>query len=166
MDFEKLYREYFHTVYGFVLSMSHDSQIAEELTQETFLKALKKMSSFKEGTNAKAWLCQIAKNLFYDYSRHTKAEQTLDEDTIENFMQELYPSVESSLIEKELNIHIHKILHTLDEPYKEVFSLRVFGELSFADIGSIFDKSDGWARITYFRARNKIREEFENENGS
>lgn len=166
MDFEKLYREYFHTVYGFILSMSHDPYIAEELTQETFLKALKKMNSFKDGSNAKAWLCQIAKNLFYDYSRRKKPEQDPDGTVIENVVLELYPSVEESLVKWELNFRIHKILHTLDEPYKEVFSLRVFGELSFADIGSIFDKSDGWARITYFRARNKIREEFEKENGS
>lgn len=165
MDFEKLYIEYFHTVYGYLLSMSHDPHISEELTQEAFLKALKKISMFQSGTNAKAWLCQIAKNLFYDYIRRNKLVVKPCDSTIDQFVQELYPDVEESLIEKELSIRIHKILHTLAEPYREVFSLRVFGELSFTDIGAIFDKSDGWARTTYFRAKSKIREELKNENG-
>lgn len=165
MDFDKLYMEYFKTVYNYVLSISHDYHIAEELTQETFFKAMRKIDSFKAGTNAKAWLCQIAKNLFYDRSRRAKHDLDLDDDTVNQLVRELYPDIEESLIEKEMTGHIHRILHRLDEPYKEVFSLRVFGELSFSDIGAIFGKSDGWARVTYYRAKSKIREELENENG-
>lgn len=164
MDFDKLYIEYFQTVYAYLLSISHDSILAEELTQETFFKALKKIESFKDGTNAKAWLCQIAKNLFYDHSRRAKHNTDFDDAIMEQLVHELSPGIEESLSEKELTVRIHKILHKLDDPYKEVFSLRVFGELAFSDIGVIFDKSDGWARVTYYRATSKIREEIKNEN--
>lgn len=165
MDFDRLYTAYFQIVYDYLLSISHDNQIAEELTQETFFKAMKKIGSFKEGTNAKAWLCQIAKNLLYDRSRHAKHNLDIDDDILNQFVGELCPDVESSLIEKEQACCIHRILHGLEEPYKEVFSLRVLGELSFSDIGDIFGKSEGWVRVTYHRAKCKIREELKNENG-
>lgn len=163
MDFERLYTEYFQAVYGYVLSVSHDRALAEELTQETFFKALKKIDSFKEGTNIKAWLCQIAKNLYYDHCRGKKHAADND-DVIDNLAREIDPDIEESFAEKELTGAIHRILHKMDEPYKEVFSLRVFGELSFSDIGELFGKSDGWARVTYYRAKSKIREELEHEN--
>mgnify|MGYP003310640378 CR=1 FL=1 len=163
MGFDELYIEYFQAVYAYLLSISHDGILAEELTQETFFKALKKIDSFKEGTNAKAWLCQIAKNLFYDHSKRIKKDVNFDNAIMEQLVHELYPNIDESLYEKDLTVRVHKILHKLDEPYKEVFNMRVFGELSFSDIGEIFDKSDGWARVTYYRATNKIKEELKNE---
>ena len=94
MDFDKLYNEYFQTVYGYLLSISHDHNLAEELTQETFFKALKKINSFKTGTNARAWLCQIAKNLFYDRSRRAKHDLDLNEDTMDQLVRDLFTGVE------------------------------------------------------------------------
>lgn len=164
MDFDKLYRAYFQTVYGFVLSISHDRHIAEDIVQETFLRAMKKIDSFKADSNAKTWLCQIAKNLFYDYSRHTKRNLDMDDDTMHQFIHELYPSVEESLIKKETAGRAYRILRELEETYRNVFSMRVIGELSFSDIGTVFGKSDGWARVTYYRAKCRIREELKNEN--
>lgn len=163
MEFEEMYTEYFSIVYSYVLSLSHDSSLAEELTQETFFKALKRIDTFKQGTNEKAWLCQIAKNLFFDHSKRAGKLACLDETFTEDVQQELCSDIEEAVCDKELSIRIHKILHKMEEPYKEVFCLRVFGELSFSEIGDIFDKSDGWARVTYFRARKKIREEIGNE---
>lgn len=163
MGFEEMYTEYFSTVYSYVLALSHDKSLAEELTQETFFKALRRIDSYKQGTNVKAWLCQIAKNLFIDHSRREGKLTGLDEALTEQLQPDLCPGIEDAVCDKDLSMRIHMILHKMEEPYKEVFSLRVFGELSFAEIGEIFDKSDGWARVTYFRATKKIREEIGNE---
>lgn len=159
MDIEKIYSEYFSVVYGYILSICRDSLTAEEITQETFFKAMKKIDDFRGESSLKVWLCQIAKNTFYNYE---KARQKLVE------IPENYDESISSLEDDYMNTfdskRAHKILHNLKEPYKEVFSLRTFGELSFSDIGELFGKSDSWARVTYYRAKMMIKEEMENEN--
>ena len=157
VDIEKLYHDYFSIVYKYILSMSGDPLVAEEITQETFFKALKKIDDFRGESTVKSWLCQIAKNTFYDYAkiqgRHT---ELLEE------YEEFSTSIEDAFITKDDSKAIHRILHHLKEPYKEVFSLRTFGELSFSDIAELFGKTDSWARVTFHRARLMIREEMEN----
>ena len=159
MDIEKIYSEYFSVVYGYILSICRDSLTAEEITQETFFKAMKKIDDFRGESSLKVWLCQIAKNTFYNYE---KAKQKLVE-IPENY-DESISSLEDDYINAFDSKRAHKILHNLKEPYKEVFSLRIFGELSFSDIGELFSKSDSWARVTYYRAKMMIKEEMENEN--
>lgn len=159
MDIEKIYSEYFSVVYGYILSICRDSLTAEEITQETFFKAMKKIDDFRGESSLKVWLCQIAKNTFYNYE---KAKQKLVE-IPENY-DESISSLEDDYINAFDSKRAHKILHNLKEPYKEVFSLRTFGELSFSDIGELFSKSDSWARVTYYRAKMMIKEEMENEN--
>ena len=156
MDLENLYNDYFSIVYRYILSISNDPLTAEEITQETFFKALKKIDDFRGDCSVRVWLCQIAKNTYYDYIRQRSRFSYLNEnDTPESYAEYDYMS---GLDSKDA----HRILHKLKEPYKEVFSLRVFGELSFSDIGELFNKSDSWARVTFHRARLMIREEMEN----
>lgn len=157
MDIEKLYQEYFSVVYRYILSISKDPLTAEEITQETFFKALKKIDDFRGESSVKVWLCQIAKNAYYDYVKHqSKYDELPDE------YGEPQGSVEDDYLVKAYAKELHKILHNLTEPYKEVFSLRTFGELSFSDIGELFGKSDSWARVTYHRAKLMIKEEMGN----
>ena len=150
-DFQEIYTLYFTDVYKYVLSLCRDPKLAEEITQETFFKAIKKLDGFRGQCRLFVWLCQIAK---YTYFSHQEKHAT--EPAIES---EGNGSVEDALLQKETAFEIHQILHRLSEPYKEVFSLRVFGELSFKQIGLLFGKTENWARVTYYRARIKIKEE-------
>lgn len=158
-DFNEIYSLYFKDVYKYVLSISRDEMIAEEITQETFFKALKNIDKFDEKCKLYVWLCQIAKNTFFTYRKKEKYHEDLT--VAENVLVE--SSIEQSLLSKESVFNIHKELHSLDEPYKEVFMLRVFGDLSFSQIGSLFEKTESWARVTYHRAKMKLKERMECE---
>lgn len=156
-DFEQVYQRYFKDVYRFALSLCRNESVAEEITQETFFKALSKIDSFNGTCELYVWLCQIAKNTYFSFC---KREKRLNGDT--ELEQLTAPdSLEEALDCKEMAFQIHKCLHTLAEPYKEVFSLRMFGELSFGQIAELFGKSESWARVTYHRARLKIKEELQ-----
>ncbi|MBE5868685.1 MAG: RNA polymerase sigma factor [Lachnospiraceae bacterium] len=154
-DFQEVYNLYFREVYRYALSLCRNESIAEEITQETFYKALAKLDSFDGKCKVSVWLCQIAKNTYISMCRKDKH---LDPNT----NTDLLPgdgSIEESFFDRETAFAIHKVLHTLEEPYKEVFSLRTFGELSFKQIAELFGKTETWARVTYHRARLKIKEE-------
>jgi RNA polymerase sigma factor (sigma-70 family) len=152
-EFESIYDQYFRDVYSFVLSLSRNEQIAEEITQETFFKALKNIDKFKGNCKINVWLCQIAKNTYFTYLDKQKRFGTDDipEEISEN-------SIESMIMNKEETFRLHKALHRLKDPYKEVFTLRVFGELSFKQISQLFEKTESWARVTFHRAKGKIRD--------
>ena len=154
-DFQEVYNLYFRDVYRYALSLCRNESVAEEITQETFYKALAKLDSFDGKCKVSVWLCQIAKNTYISMCRkdrhlHPSADtDLLPEDG----------SIEERLFDRETAFAIHKVLHTLEEPYKEVFSLRTFGELTFKQIAELFGKTEVWARVTYHRARLKIKEE-------
>ena len=151
IDFEELYQRFFRDVYLFVLAMIKDPHIAEEITQETFFKALKEIKHFRGNCSVKSWLCQIAKNLYISYTRKKKPVHS---DALEEMPDD--SDVENLCIKKNEALSIYKVLHCLNEPYKEVFTLRVLGDLSFREIAEIFGKQENWARVTYHRARLKI----------
>ena len=158
MDIENVYRDYFSVVYRYILSLSRDPLTAEEITQETFFKALKKIDDFRGDSSIRVWLCGIAKNAYLD---HVKRQNKLSE--LPEELAEPAPSVEDAFFLSADAKEIHRILHSLREPYKEVFSLRTFGELAFSDIAELFGKSESWARVTYHRARMMIKEEMKND---
>jgi len=153
-EFKKIYSEYFTNIYKFVLSLCHNETVAEDIAQETFLKAMENIKNFKSDCTLKVWLCQIAKNTYISYYRKNKK---ITEQNIE-FTDECF---ESKLMDKETAFEIHKVIHDLDEPYKEIFSLRIFSELSFAQIGELFKKTESWARVTFHRAKIKVKEKIE-----
>lgn len=162
MNIEELYRTYFDIVYRYIRSISQDGSLAEEVTQETFFKALKKADQFRGDCDVRVWLCQIAKNTLYDHLKKQK-KQLLGDEKLEKTESAGGELLEEKLAQRSQAMEIHKVLHRLSEPYKEVFSLRTFGELTFREIGMLFGKSENWARVTYYRARVKIREELEYE---
>lgn len=152
MDFEEVYNRYSQDVYRFCLSLCRNHTVADDITSETFLKAIKSGGKFEGGHSVKVWLCQIAKNTYYDYLKKQSKLTEIPEDlpSESNFELELLNKAEA--------LKIHKLLHQFEDPYKEVFSLRVFSELSFAEIGEIFGKSENWARVTFHRAKLKLKE--------
>ena len=168
MDIEKLYRGYITPVYRYTLSLVHDPDMAEEITQETFFRALKKINDYRGEASLKVWLCQIARNLSFDsLKRQLKITALTKHDDDESNDYELPAGSESDpeeqLLRKQTAMKIHRILHDLKEPYKEVFQLRTFGDLSFAEIGELFGKSESWARVTYYRSRMMIKEELDED---
>lgn len=150
-DFEEVYRLYFADVYKYVLALSRDGAVAEEITQETFFRALSTIGTFRGDCQLRVWLCQIARNLYTDHCRERQRFR-------ESAPEAGDDGIEEGFADRDAARRLHVLLHALPEPYREVFSLRTFGELPFADIGALFGKSGSWARVTYFRARQKLKE--------
>ena len=154
---EKLYEAFYMKVFSYVMTLTKDQNDAMEITQETFFRAISTEHSFRGESDSYTWLCAIAKNLFIDEKRrHSRFEQVELEE-----QQDTGKSFEKSLMDSDTSIRVHRVLHEMEEPYKEVFQLRIFGELSFKEIGSIFGKTETWARVTYHRARIMIKERME-----
>lgn len=151
---EKLYEAFYMKVFSYVMTLAKDRINAEEITQETFFRAISTEKSFRGESDSYTWLCAIAKNIFIDEKRRYANQ---DDEPGED-IPDTNNVIEDDLADKDMSLRIHSILHRLEEPYKEVFQLRVFGELSFTEIGSIFGKTETWARVTYHRARLKIKE--------
>ena len=150
---KRLYNAYYMRVFSYVMTMAGDRHLAEEITQEAFFRAFSKNAAFRNESDEVTWLCAIAKNCFVDEKRRrTKTEP------IPETLPSGGASVEQEITDKDSSFRIHTVLHTMDEPYREVFELRVFGDLSFQQIGTIFGKTENWARVTYHRARLKLKE--------
>ena len=158
MDFERIYRMYFKDVFLYLRALSADTNTAEEITQETFVKALRSIDTFDGSKDIRAWLFTITRNTYYTYCR--RQARYADEELSEN-EPDIWPDFTEQFADEERALQIHRFLHGMDEPYKEVFSLRVFGELPFEKIGAIFGKSSGWARVTFYRAKKQIIEYME-----
>ena len=157
--FEEVYRQYYRQVYFYVLGLCRNEHIAEEITQETFFKVLKQMDTFRGECRINVWITQIAKNTFFNYCRRKKLDpESSLEDVEENIEVKTKKSLEEKIMDKEAAQEIHMVLHEMPEPYREVFWMRTFGELSFREIGNIHGKTESWARVVYHRARLMIKE--------
>jgi len=152
-DFEKVYNEHFLDVYKYVLSLSQNEAIAEEVTQETFFKAMQSIDKFTGTCKLYVWLCQIAKNTYFSSCQKGKRYFS-DSDT--DLSAEI--DIEADYLDKDATKRLHILLHNLNEPYKEVFTLRIFGELPFLQIGELFGKTDSWARLIFHRAKRQLQE--------
>lgn len=161
---DELYKEYSKLVFYYLNSLSGNSYIAEELTQETFYRAIKGITKFNNECKISTWLCKIAKNTWNDYLRKEKFPKTFSIDD-ENFIEKiiLEESFEDNIEDKSQIISLYKYIHKLDEDTREVFYLRLKGELSFKEIGEILDKSEDWARLTFYRGKIKLKEAMNNK---
>ena len=149
----KLYEAHYMRVFSYAMTLTGNREMAEELTQETFFRAFSKSSEFRKESDEVTWLCAIAKNCFVDETRRRNKTGPIPEE-----LPASGRSIEQQVTDKDSSFRIHAALHTMDEPYREVFELRIFGELSFSQIGTIFGKTENWARVTYHRARLKLQE--------
>lgn len=151
-EFERIYKEHFDTVYGFLIRLCRSASLAEELAQETFFRAMRSLGKFDGRCRIEVWLCQIAKNAYYSHMRRQKDKRHILPE-IDGGLH-----VEDAILDRDQAMTVHAHLHELTEPYKEVFMLRVFGELEYAQIAKLFAKTESWARVTYHRAKIKITE--------
>ena len=148
--FEEVYREYQQMIERFLLRLCGNQHLAEELMQETFTQALRHWDDFRGQSSISTWLCTIAKRLLYDTVRRREALPLEEADAI------AADDVTDALVRSDRLMAAHRLVHRLPEPMREVFTLRTFGDLSHAQIGSLLGKSDNWARVTYYRARQQL----------
>ena len=157
-DIEEIYKQYSNTVYKYLFCLTHSEELSEDLTQETFAIAVKEINKFKGNCKISVWLCQIAKHLWYKKLKRENKEkhisfEELDAEIIEN------ETTEEIICKQEENLKLFKEIQKLDSVSKEIIYLRMFGNLSFIEIGEILGKTANWARVTFYRAKQKIREE-------
>ena len=153
-DMREVYRQHARTVYKFLLAKTRDEHLAEELTQETFYQAVKSVDRFDGTCKVSVWLCQIAKHLWYQSLRKQKRETPLSP---EDMPEAPGPSAEERLLEREGRMDLLRLVHGLPEPAREVVYLRAFGGLSFREIGDVCGKTETWARVTFYRSKEKLR---------
>ena len=148
-----IYRHHAQTVYKFLLSQTRDPGLAEELTQETFYQAVRSIDRFDGKCKVSVWLCQIAKHLWYQQLRKQKREVPLSEEGVDVPL----PSAEEETLDRAGRLELLRQVHSLPEPYREVVYLRAFGDLSFREIGDVLGKTETWARVTFYRGKEKLR---------
>lgn len=158
---EEIYKEYSKYIYNYLSSFTN-AEIAEELMQETFYSAMKNINKFKNNSSLKTWLYKIAKNKLTDYYKKTNKMQEINFDNVNESLL-LINSFEEDYMNRDELINVYKKIHKLDEKSKEVVLLRVKCEFNFKEIGDIIGKTEEWARITFYRAKVKLKEDFENE---
>lgn len=149
-DFERICQAEYQAVRRFLLRLSGNESLAEELTQETFYQAMRHWKDFRRQCAVSTWLCGIAKRLFYTYCRRPPPLP------VERLPEGAQGSLEDGLMDRERRLQIHRLLHCLPEPYKEVVTLRTFGELSHQEIGALFDRPESWSRMTYYRGKQLL----------
>lgn len=158
MDFEDVYRRYFGDVYRYLLRLSGSETVAEDVTSETFLRAMQALPRFRGDCDVRVWLCRIARNTYFSICRdpdNLPMEEPGEE------QRDSAPSPEEETLRREEGQRLRRLLHSLEEPYREVFLWRHYGGLGFREIGQLFGKSENWACVTYHRARGKLRKEWE-----
>ena len=155
-DIEQIYKEYFQTVNKYLFCLTRNNDISEELTQETFYRAVKKINTYRGECKISVWLCQIAKNLWYDYCRKNKNTSIKNEDDL--FNNQPINTLEEKIIANDEKISLYKKMQKLDDKTREVMYLRITGELNFKEIGVILNKTENWARVTFYRGKNKLKE--------
>ena len=160
-NLDEIYEECFETAYEYLFCLTHNSDISEELTQETFYRAVKKINTYNGKCKISVWLCQIAKHLWYNQCRKNKRIV----DTDETFDIEDPQNLEEQFIAGEEKVLLYKKMQNLDEKTREVMYLRITGELSFKEIGEILGKTENWARVTFYRGKSKLKEVDGNEKG-
>lgn len=157
-DFDSIYRQHGKTVYFFLLSLTHDEALSEELTQETMFRAIMNIGTFRGDSKISVWLCQIAKNLYYEWQKKSKRTVQMDETVMQS---DDGRDIVAELADKDMAARILCHLHELDDPYKEVFMLHALGDVPLTQISQLFGKSNSWARVTYYRAKAMITAKLE-----
>lgn len=160
-ELENIYRQYALPLKKYVYSLCYDSTLADDIVSETFFRAIKNIDSFYGG-NIFTWLCTIAKNIFFNYTKKKETSNlSLDEtDYVEPVSKE---STEDEVVRKETNELLYAGINELEELDRQVIILRIFADMSFKEIGNRLGKSENWARVAFFRSKDKLRRRMREE---
>ena len=157
---EEVYRQYARVVYRYLLGLTRDEDLAEELTQETFYQAVRTSGRYDGSAQVSTWLCGIAKNVLRTHWRKHPPTDDIDDVTLPA------PSAEAAVLEAEDRLSLFQRVHALKEPAREVVYLRTCGNLSFKEIGAVLGKTENWARVTFYRAKEQLRKDVDFDAGS
>lgn len=155
--FQKVYEEYAQPVYRFLLSLTGSDDLAEELLAETFYQAFRYIDRFEGRCSIYTWLCQIGKNAWLKEVRRSKRYRELRLEDVNFPDQKL--SIEDQIVNREMYLKVLKGVQELPEPYRDVFILHTLGDVTLKEIANMYEKTESWARVTYFRAKQKIVQE-------
>lgn len=151
-ELDEIYRLYAGDVYRYLFSLCRNEHLAQDLLQDVMLKAVTGFDKFRGDSSVKTWLFTIAKNLYLNHvKRADNRNLPIEEEVLRS-----EDNLEERIMDQSQALHIHRLVHSLDDPYREVFTLRVFAELKFDDIGAVFGKTGNWARVSFYRAKEKI----------
>lgn len=156
-NIEEIYNENANIVYKYIFCLSQNEELSEEITQETFAIAIKELNKFRGDCKISVWLCQIAKHLWYKELKRNKLKKQVPLDDVkENIISD---ELEEQYFLKEDKLQLYKSMQKLDSKTKEVMYLRLMGNLNFNEIAEILNKTPNWARVIFFRGKQKIKEE-------
>lgn len=161
-NIESIYQEYSKLIFKYLLCLSHNAEIAEDLTQETFLSAFNNINKFKGECKISTWLCQIAKNLWYKELKKSKKISFVQIDNIKESLKDI-SNMDETLLNNEYRQTLYSEIQKLEESVRQVIYLRIIGEFSFKQIGEMLGKKENWARVTYYRGKEKMKEGKYNE---
>ena len=153
---DAIYKKYCKCVYNFLYKLTNDIELSEELTQETFYKAVKNIHTFKDDCKISVWLCKIAKNTWLDSIKKNKNIKDMADNEL--FERESLETTDETVISNQGKLELYKKIQKLDEKTRDVIYLRITGDLNFKEIGDIFNKTENWARITFYRGKQKLKE--------
>ena len=154
---DEIYRQHAQTVYRYLLGLTRDADLAEELTQETFYQAIRTSDRFDGSCRVSTWLCAIARNVLKTHRRKHPPQEDVDDQILPT------ASAEDETLDRQGHLALLQQIHALPEPGREVLYLRLFGGLSFREIGSVLGKTENWARVTFYRAKEHLRKEVERD---
>ena len=157
-DIEKIYQEHARTVYKYIFCLTGNKELSEEIVQETFEVAIKNINKFKGECKISTWLCQIAKYIWYKNLKREKKVENISFESIENMVVSDF-ALEEVILEKQEKIEIFKKIQKLDEQTRNVMYLRILGNLDYKEIAEVMDKTPTWARVVFFRGKQKLKEE-------
>ena len=163
-NMDVVYRQHAQTVFKYLMVLTHEVDLAEELTQETFYQAVRNIDRFDESCKITTWLCAIAKNQYFSYmKKHVRMQVDSDVDLMSDGADRIGNTVsaEQEVMQQIGQVELLKKLHAFPEPGREVLYLRMFGNLSFREIGEVMGKTENWARVTFFRARTNLKRQLE-----
>ena len=159
---DAIYKKYCKCVYNFLYKLTNDIELSEELTQETFYTAIKKINTLNKKESIRTWLYQIAKNKWKDYLKKSKkANIDLDENTVENLVANY--DIEEDMIAKDNIIEFYKKIHMLDIDTREIIYLKIIRNFTFKEISQILGKNEEWARTKFYRGKLKLKESLKDE---
>ena len=161
-DMDTIYKKYGEIVYKYVFCLTGNEDTTEEIVQETFLVAVKDINKFRGECKISTWLCQISKYIWYKKLKKEKIKKEIPLDILKNTLS-IEESIEENFWNKEKKIELFKKLQNFDEDTKNVMYLRIFGNFEYNEIAEIMNKTSNWTRVVFFRGKQKLKEELENE---
>lgn len=155
-NIEEIYKNYANLIKNYIFLITRDNDLAEEIMQDTFASAINQLDKFRGDSEISVWLCSIAKNILYKKSRKNNSIKMISIDELDIADNTV---LEDDIISKDNKLKLYEALQNLDADTREVMYLRLTGELSFREIGEILHKSENLARVTFFRGKQKLKEE-------